>query len=229
MSNTTTYSSRFRHSSKKPYIQPEPSPIEISFWEVAKPLIPELEREVWIGSYRVDFLIPSQKVIVELYGYEYHSSKDQFTNDRKRERFLQQQGYHLMSFSGREINNDTRACVQEVLEFLYKLSIDSSKSTLSESEPVSLHDRSFAANAASPQPEAKAASLPDHSPLPFSRSTGLSQRLTEKAAFSSDRIQGPKRFFGLRPQQLRILVGFLIFDLLIMSTALLLFLSQTIR
>jgi hypothetical protein len=43
-----------------PYQQPAPSPIEIAFWEAAKPKIPELEREVWIGKYRVDFFVRSQ-------------------------------------------------------------------------------------------------------------------------------------------------------------------------
>jgi very-short-patch-repair endonuclease len=64
----------------------KPSPIEIAFWEAAKPKIPELQQEIWIDKYRVDFLIPSQKIIIELYEYEYHNSKKKITKDAEREK-----------------------------------------------------------------------------------------------------------------------------------------------
>ncbi len=79
------------------------SPIEISFWEHAKPLIPELQDEVWIDKYRVDFLIPSKKVIIELYGYAYHNEKKKVTKDAERERYLQRLGYQVIRFKGSEI------------------------------------------------------------------------------------------------------------------------------
>lgn len=102
---------------KKNYRRPDPSPIEIAFWQKAKPLIPELEKEIHVGKYRVDFLIPSKKIIVELYGYEYHNSRDQFTKDRERERYLQNAGFKIYSFTGREIYQDVDKCVNEVLAF----------------------------------------------------------------------------------------------------------------
>ncbi len=69
----------YRKRYTKPYEQPSPSPIETSFWEQAKPLIPELQREIWIGKkYRVDFLIPSRKIIIELYGYQHHNLSLEF-------------------------------------------------------------------------------------------------------------------------------------------------------
>jgi len=106
----------FKKQYKKPYEQPPPSPIEISFWETAKPLIPELEKEVWIDKkYRVDFLIPSQKVVIELYGYQYHNSKDKITKDAERERYLQKVGYRVIRFTGTEIYKDVQKCVNEVL------------------------------------------------------------------------------------------------------------------
>ena len=68
------------------YKQPEPSPIEKSFWAAAKGVIPEFEREVWIGRYRVDFLVRHKKVIIELYGYQWHSTKGKLAQDAERER-----------------------------------------------------------------------------------------------------------------------------------------------
>ena len=106
----------FKKQYQKPYEQPPPSPIEISFWETAKPLIPELEQEVWIDKkYRVDFLIPSKKIIIELYGYQHHNSKVKITKDAERERYLQRVGYQVIRFTGTEVFKDVRKCVYEVL------------------------------------------------------------------------------------------------------------------
>lgn len=95
---------------------PNQSPIEKSFWETAKPLIPELEQEIWIDKYRVDFLIPNKKIIIELYGYEYHNSKQKITKDAERERHLQGLGYQVIRFTGSEIFKDVKKCVNEILK-----------------------------------------------------------------------------------------------------------------
>jgi len=82
----------------------------------AKPLIPELEKEVWIDhKYRVDFFIPSQKVIVELYGYEYHKTKQKITRDAERARYLQRLGFQVVGFTGPEVFRDVQKCINEVL------------------------------------------------------------------------------------------------------------------
>ena len=105
----------FRKRFKKPYEQPPPSPIEISFWETAKPLIPELQREIWIDQYRVDFLIPSKNIVIELYGYQYHNTKQKLTQDAERERYLQRLGYQVIRFTGTEVYKNVQKCVDEVL------------------------------------------------------------------------------------------------------------------
>lgn len=114
MSTTTTATTSSRR--KSTYRQPPPSPIEIAFWKAAQPMIAELEREVWIGKYRVDFFIPSRKVVIELYGHQWHSSKEKIAKDAERERYLQQQGYHVIHFMGKEILKDPEGCVIEVLK-----------------------------------------------------------------------------------------------------------------
>lgn len=98
------------------YKQPEQSPIEKKFWENAKPVIPELQNEVWVSNYRVDFLIPSKKIIIELYGYTYHNTKHKITKDAERERNLQKMGYQVIRFTGSEIFKDVKKCIKEVLE-----------------------------------------------------------------------------------------------------------------
>lgn len=105
-----------RKQIKKPYEQPPPSPIEESFWKTAKPLIPELQREVWVDEkYRVDFFIPSKKIVIELYGFEHHNTKQKLTKDAERERFLQRLGYQVIRFTGTEVFKDVQKCVDEVL------------------------------------------------------------------------------------------------------------------
>jgi hypothetical protein len=118
----------------KPYKQPPPSPIEISFWETAKPLIPELEKEVWIDKkYRVDFLIPSKNVVIELYGYQHHNSKEKITKDAERERYLQKVGYQVIRFTGTEVYKDVRKCVYEVLSLA---KIEPAKVQVKPAQPV---------------------------------------------------------------------------------------------
>jgi len=124
----------FRKRYKKPYEQPPPSPIEISFWEIAKPLIPELQREAWIDrKYRVDFLIPSKKVIIELYGYQHHNTKYKLTKDAERERYLQGAGYQVIRFTGTEVFKDTQKCVNEVLSLTH---IEPAKIPVKSIQPV---------------------------------------------------------------------------------------------
>lgn len=67
--------------------------------------------------YRVDFAFPDQKVAVELDGYEYHSSKEQFTGDRKRQREMELKGWRFIRFSGSEVYNNADACVHQAYEF----------------------------------------------------------------------------------------------------------------
>lgn len=67
--------------------------------------------------YRVDFAFPKQKVAIELDGYQYHSSKEQFTNDRKRQRDLEMAGWRFVRFSGSEIHNNLDACVTQAYRF----------------------------------------------------------------------------------------------------------------
>ena len=105
--NATTSRGRWR--------QPPPSPIEIAFWERARPRIPDLQREVHIGRYRVDFLVPDARLIIELYGYKWHSDQEKRIKDAARERELGRMGYQVMHFMGAEVTRDVDACVAEVL------------------------------------------------------------------------------------------------------------------
>ena len=63
---------------------------------------------------------PDVRVIVECDGYEYHSDRQKFDNDRKRDRALQAHGYDVLRYSGSEINQDPHSAADELARFLIK-------------------------------------------------------------------------------------------------------------
>jgi hypothetical protein len=60
------------------------------------------------------------KLIIECDGYEFHSSKYSFENDRKRDRLLKLNGYQVIRFSGSEINKDPVAVSKDLYDFIEK-------------------------------------------------------------------------------------------------------------
>mgnify|MGYP001199922817 CR=1 FL=1 len=113
--------------------RPAPSPIETAFWDLAKPLIPELQREAEIGRYRVDFLVPSAQVVIELDGLKWHSGQEKRIYDSVRDRELIRQGYHVIHFMGAEVTRDVHSCVRETIQTLLALTEPAG----TESHPVS--------------------------------------------------------------------------------------------
>jgi very-short-patch-repair endonuclease len=131
-----------------------PSPIERKFWKAAKPRIPELQRECPIGEkYRVDFLVPSRKVVIELYGYRYHKTKEKLTSDAERERDLQRRGYQIIRFTGSEITKDVNRCVDDVIAILGNGVPHSSSSSPRFADPAKTPSVSHAWNSDEPRPE----------------------------------------------------------------------------
>lgn len=98
------------------------SPIEASFWAAylrSHTQLPALDGIITqhpIGRYRVDFAIPEHMIAIELDGYAYHSTRDQFTSDRARQRHLEQQGWRFIRFSGSEVKADPDKCVREAAQ-----------------------------------------------------------------------------------------------------------------
>lgn len=70
------------------------------------------------GAYRIDFAFPRYQVGFELDGYTYHSDRDAFTRDRRRQREIEALGWHIIRFSGDELRQNITACVREAARFL---------------------------------------------------------------------------------------------------------------
>lgn len=94
--------------------------IEKQFANKLDDLASAIEAEYWFGDpekhsrYRVDFLLKDARLIVELDGHEFHSTKDQLEKDAIRQRYLSRAGYSVIRFTGREIIKNVEACVSEV-------------------------------------------------------------------------------------------------------------------
>ena len=57
------------------------------------------------------------RLIVECDGHDFHEkTRQQVARDKRRDRFLQGEGYKVFRFSGHEINDDAIACALEVLD-----------------------------------------------------------------------------------------------------------------
>lgn len=97
------------------------SPIERDFYAIARERIAELQSQVVIGPYRVDFAIVPKRLVVELDGHQFHATVEQRTADAKRARRLLAMGWHVVRFTGTEIRRGVHRCVDEVLEILEAL------------------------------------------------------------------------------------------------------------
>jgi very-short-patch-repair endonuclease len=63
---------------------------------------------------------PTFKMIVELDGFVHHSGRTAFSNDRIRDRELQQKGFQVFRFSGHEIYHHPASKAYQLFEYLQK-------------------------------------------------------------------------------------------------------------
>ncbi len=97
------------------------SPIENIFWERVqrqKKMLESLVPQFPIKNYRVDFAIPEMKIAIELDGHDYHKTKQQRTNDAKRERELQELGWKVIRFTGTEIYQNIENCLRQLFRIV---------------------------------------------------------------------------------------------------------------
>ena len=99
--------------------------IEKQFSNALDEMAELIEKEHWFGDpekhsrYRVDFILKDARLIIELDGHEYHSTKEQLEKDAVRQRYLTRAGYTVIKFTGGEINRSPSGCVAEVRK-IYK-------------------------------------------------------------------------------------------------------------
>ena len=84
--------------------RPTRSDLERLFLRVCRKYgIPVPETNVKIGPHRVDALWRTERLVVEVDSYAYHSDRPTFTADRARDRYLAERGYQVARVSDDEL------------------------------------------------------------------------------------------------------------------------------
>jgi very-short-patch-repair endonuclease len=73
--------------------------------------LPRPRTNVRIGRYEVDLLWPEQRLIVEVDGYAFHSTRAAFERDRARDAELIAAGYHVIRVTWRQLVEEPEATV----------------------------------------------------------------------------------------------------------------------
>jgi len=76
--------------------------------------LPAPEVNAKVGSYIADFLWPTEKVIVELDGYDYHRGRAAFERDHQRDAEHQRMGYLVIRITGRQLAREPAAILVRI-------------------------------------------------------------------------------------------------------------------
>ncbi len=80
--------------------------------------LPAPEANARVGRHEVDFLWRSERVIVEVDGFQFHSSRAAFERDRLRDAELQAQGYRVMRVTWRQMTGEPEAVLVRLARLL---------------------------------------------------------------------------------------------------------------
>jgi very-short-patch-repair endonuclease len=73
--------------------------------------LPRPRPNVRVGPYEVDFLWPLQRLVVEVDGYAFHSTRTAFERDRAKDAALVAQGYRVIRVTWRQIVHEPEAVI----------------------------------------------------------------------------------------------------------------------
>ena len=118
--STSSSSKRNAHA-----MRAEPTQAERKLWWILRHDLAlrgtHFRRQVAIGSYIVDFVCLSAKLIVEVDG-EQHGFDDGVRRDTRRAGFLKQQGYRIVRFWNREVLTESRMVADTIFATLQETS-----------------------------------------------------------------------------------------------------------
>jgi very-short-patch-repair endonuclease len=85
---------------------------------ISQARLPRPETNVRLEGYEVDLLWRRERLIVEVDGYAYHSTRQAFERDRARDAALQAAGYRVVRFTWRQIVDNSYAVVAQLSALL---------------------------------------------------------------------------------------------------------------
>jgi very-short-patch-repair endonuclease len=68
-----------------------------------------------VGGYKVDVTFPKQRVAIETDGWAFHSSQEDFQNDRERQNKIALLGWQVLRFTWRDLTEDPQRVIAEVV------------------------------------------------------------------------------------------------------------------
>ncbi len=73
--------------------------------------LPAPRTNAHVNGYEVDLLWPEQRLIVEVDGFAFHSTRKAFERDRARDAQLQAAGYRVLRITWRQIQDEPEALI----------------------------------------------------------------------------------------------------------------------
>lgn len=89
------------------------------WYDFLKKLLITVNRQKIMGNYIVDFYIAKSKLIIELDGSQHYQTEKK-NNDIIRDSLLKQQGYTVLRYSNKDINENFNAVCQDILNHINK-------------------------------------------------------------------------------------------------------------
>jgi len=85
---------------------------------IRKAQLPRPEVNVRLGPYLLDFLWRRQRLVVEVDGFAFHSSRDAFERDRKRDADLVAHGFRVIRITWRQLVREPEALLARLAQAL---------------------------------------------------------------------------------------------------------------
>jgi very-short-patch-repair endonuclease len=73
--------------------------------------LPQPRTNTKLHGYEVDFLWPRERLVLEIDGYKFHSTREAFERDRRKDSHLQAHGYRVMRVTWSQIQNEPHAVI----------------------------------------------------------------------------------------------------------------------
>lgn len=88
---------------------------------VQRARLPRPRTNVKVAGYEVDLVWPAQRLVVEVDGYAFHSSRDAFEADRRRDAAFAAAGFRVMRVTWRHLTNEPETVVARLAQALVSL------------------------------------------------------------------------------------------------------------
>ena len=95
-----------------------PTKPELKMAKVLRKLGWKFEFEPKVGTYFPDFVISSKKLVIEVNGTYWHSSRKTRRKDERKKRFLESRGFRVLVFTDKQLNQTPEVVAAKVRELI---------------------------------------------------------------------------------------------------------------